>query len=242
MIRLTALVALLVVVPLGLADHAAGQDVQRVRRAPPQVILTQPVILARPPAAVAELNVAPQQAGDIEQGGGEGQPQRFETCVTTCTIVAGEKIYNKECQPFIDSAGAQVADATAPADRPSAIAARVAERPAVAPTERHARFPARRATDPAKAEAMASDTAPGGAAVRRASPVFSAAAVEYLSGDRIRLIATAQQCKGPPSTYSLVVQRYSPYCWIDHTTYCRYNPAGKTGYPCNCGSKSGYFG
>lgn len=31
-------------------------------------------------------------------------------------------------------------------------------------------------------------------------------------------------------------------CRVSSTAYCLYNPAGKTGSPCNCGTRAGYFG
>ena len=44
-------------------------------------------------------------------------------------------------------------------------------------------------------------------------------------------------------TYSptMYIQPTSPYCWISDDRYCKYSVAGRTGYSCSCGGRSGYF-
>jgi hypothetical protein len=39
----------------------------------------------------------------------------------------------------------------------------------------------------------------------------------------------------------VIINPKSPNCWISKTSYCRYTPPGKVGYPCACGAKSGVF-
>lgn len=42
--------------------------------------------------------------------------------------------------------------------------------------------------------------------------------------------------------YSVQIRQRSPRCWVSNHQYCTYRPEGRSGYPCTCGRRSGYFG
>lgn len=50
----------------------------------------------------------------------------------------------------------------------------------------------------------------------------------------------APQCS--VSSPMMMIADTSPNCWVSNTRYCRYRPAGRMGFSCSCGSRSGYFG
>lgn len=62
------------------------------------------------------------------------------------------------------------------------------------------------------------------------------------SNGRLEIISSVRQCGSPPTLKSLIVRGRSPKCWINEAAFCRYNPSGKTGYPCSCGGQPGFFG
>lgn len=58
----------------------------------------------------------------------------------------------------------------------------------------------------------------------------------------VELQPEASQCPRVAHLMSTVPRpTTSPRCWVSAVAYCKYQPQGRLGYPCNCGQRAGYF-